>query len=105
MDTLTQSRSIISTDEIFHVNKAWKTIRALRNRLRMKILETIEEYGNDMIVTEIYVRLGIEQSVASQHLAILRNEGIVTTRRDGKKIHYSVDHNKIEEVMQLCKSL
>ncbi|HRI24130.1 MAG TPA: metalloregulator ArsR/SmtB family transcription factor, partial [Ferruginibacter sp.] len=56
-------------------------------------------------VTEIYVRLRLEQSVASQHLAILRKAGIVTTERDGKFIYYMVNYKRIDEISQFVKNL
>ena len=45
-----------------------------------------------MTVTDIYVKLRLEQSVASQHLAILRKAGVVQTERDGKFIFYSLGY-------------
>ena len=56
-------------------------------------------------VTEIYVKLRLEQSVASQHLAILRKAGFVNTDRDGKFIYYSVNTNRLEELNQFVESL
>jgi DNA-binding transcriptional ArsR family regulator len=58
-----------------------------------------------MTVTEIYVRLRLEQSVASQHLAILRRAGIVKTERDGKFIYYTVNHNRIEDINKFVLEL
>jgi DNA-binding transcriptional ArsR family regulator len=56
-------------------------------------------------VTEIYVHLRLEQSVASQHLAILRKAGIVKTERDGKFIYYSVNHKRVEEINNVATEL
>jgi len=50
-----------------------------------------------MIVTAIYGGLGIEQSVASQHLAILRRAQILKTEREGKFIHYKINYNRLRE--------
>jgi DNA-binding transcriptional ArsR family regulator len=58
-----------------------------------------------MTVTEIYVKLRLEQSVASQHLAILRRAGIVVTVREGKFIFYTVDYNRLEQVNQFVEQL
>lgn len=83
---------------------ASRTIRALNHALRRKIMEVIT--GHEQItVTEIYIMLRLEQSVASQHLAILRNEQLVTTRRDGKFIYYSVNKKRIDEVVALCEKI
>lgn len=56
-------------------------------------------------VTEIYVKLRLEQSVASQHLAILRRAGIVSTIREGKFIFYTVDYARLEQVNQFVENL
>ena len=58
-----------------------------------------------MTVTEIYVKLRLEQSVASQHLAILRKAGFVKTERDGKFIYYSVNTERLEELNKFVKDL
>lgn len=84
------------------VLRAYNTIRALRHKLRLKIIEFIAGNQNKQTVSEIHTRLCLEQSVASQHLAILRKAGIVTTSRDGKFILYSVDHTRIEKIKTLC---
>jgi len=58
-----------------------------------------------MTVTEIYVKLRLEQSVASQHLAILRRAGIVITTREGKFIFYTVDYNRLEQINLFVEQL
>jgi len=58
-----------------------------------------------MNVTEIYTSLRLEQSVASQHLAILRAPGIVTTQREGKTVWYSVDEKRIAEIEEFYLKL
>jgi DNA-binding transcriptional ArsR family regulator len=58
-----------------------------------------------MTVTEIYVKLRLEQSVASQHLAILRKAGFVDTLRDGKFIYYSVNYERLAEAHEFAKQL
>jgi DNA-binding transcriptional ArsR family regulator len=86
------------------VKKAALIFRALNHKLRQQMLELIHENGR-MTVTEIYVKLRLEQSVTSQHLAILRRAGIVDTTRDGKFIWYSVDYNRIEQINDCVNNL
>lgn len=89
----------------FHnLKKAAMVLRALNHKLRQQILGLIDT-EKKINVTEIYVRLRLEQSVASQHLAILRRAGIVTTQRDGKFIHYTVNHKRIEEIKKFVNDL
>lgn len=79
-------------------------LRAVNNKLRQQMLQLIDKMQN-VTVTEIYIKLRIEQSVASQHLAILRNAGFVNTERDGKFIYYSVNYNRLKQVEKLSKDL
>jgi DNA-binding transcriptional ArsR family regulator len=79
-------------------------LRALNHKLRQQIVKLIDEQKK-VTVTEIYVKLRLEQSVASQHLAILRRAGIVTTIREGKFIFYNVDYARLEQVNQFVENL
>ena len=89
---------------LYNVKKAALVLRALNHKLRQQILALIDA-EKKITVTEIYVRLRLEQSVASQHLAILRRAGIVLTQRDGKFIHYTVNYKRIEEINQFVHDL
>ncbi len=80
------------------------TLRAINHPLRKQIIELLEE-NDSMTVTEIYVKLRLEQSVASQHLAILRRAGVLNTEREGKYIHYSLNVNRLEEIADLVSDL
>lgn len=90
--------------DYYNVKKAALILRALNHKLRQQLLKLIEE-EKKITVTEIYVRLRLEQSVASQHLAILRKAGIVNTQRDGKFIYYLINHKRIEEINNLVTDL
>ena len=90
--------------DLIHSKKAAMILRALNHKLRQQILKLIDEHQK-MTVTEIYVKLRLEQSVASQHLAILRKAGIVITQRDGKFIYYSVNYKRIDEIDTFVKQL
>jgi ArsR family transcriptional regulator, virulence genes transcriptional regulator len=86
------------------LRKAVLVLRALNHKLRQKMLDLIEENAR-MTVTEIYVKLRMEQSVASQHLAILRRAGVVRTERDGKFIFYSLDKERLRQISELAGEL
>lgn len=90
--------------DYYNVKKAALILRALNHKLRQQIIKIIHE-NKRLTVTELYVKLRLEQSVASQHLAILRKAGIVSTKRDGKFIFYSINLPRIEEINQFVKSL
>ena len=86
------------------VKSAAMTLRAINHKLRQQIIKLLNE-NKTMKVTEIYVKLRLEQSVASQHLAILRRADIVITERDGKFIHYALNHARIASVGHFVKEL
>ena len=87
-----------------NLKKAALVLRALNHKLRQQIL-TLIETEKKITVTEIYVRMRLEQSVASQHLAILRRAGIVATQRDGKFIYYTVNFKRIGEITDVVEDL
>ena len=86
------------------LRKAVMVLRAVNHKLRQSIVELLEEQ-KQMTVTEIYVKLRLEQSVASQHLAILRRVGVVATKREGKFIYYSVNKERMGEISQLIEDI
>lgn len=80
---------------------ATEILRAAAHPHRLLIIEMLYRQKT-MNVTEIYEKLGIEQAVASHHLRILKDRGIVQVRRDGKNSNYSLtndDYFKILEIM------
>lgn len=80
--------------DVLPLKKAALIIRALNHSLRQQILKLLHQHGK-MIVTEIYHKLRLEQSVASQHLAILRKAGFALAKREGKFIYYSVNYERL----------
>ena len=90
--------------DFLHLKKASLVLRAMNHKLRQQMIKLLDE-SERMTVTEIYVKLRLEQSVASQHLAILRRAGIVMTQRDGKFIYYAVNYDRIAEVNQFVEDL
>lgn len=89
---------------LLNLKKAALVLRAVNHKLRQQILKQIDEHGK-ITVTELYVKLRLEQSVASQHLAILRKAGFVKTERDGKFIYYSVNFPRIEQINEIVDNL
>ena len=90
--------------DLLNVKKASLILRAINHKLRQQILKLIAEAGR-ITVTELYVKLRLEQSVASQHLAILRKAGFVKTERDGKFIYYSVNNSRLDDLNKFVESL
>ncbi|MGB0929638.1 MAG: ArsR/SmtB family transcription factor [Chitinophagales bacterium] len=80
-----------------NLDNASELLRAIAHPLRLSIIEFIDKNGI-INVNKIYNTLKLEQSITSQHLRILRNAEVVETRREGKYIYYTLNHDKIEQV-------
>ena len=87
-----------------NVKGAAMIVRAVNHKLRQQILKLLEE-NKRLNVTEIYVKLRLEQSVASQMLAILRRANIVYTERMGKEIYYTLNHKRITQIAEFVHKI
>lgn len=90
--------------DLLTTRKAALVFRAINNKLRQQILKAIDEQGQ-ITVTELYQKLFLEQSVASQHLAVLRKAGFVKTTRKKKFVYYSVNTDRLQEINRLAAEL
>lgn len=86
------------------LKKGAMILRAINHNLRQQILHLIYKEGR-ITVTQLYIKLRLEQSVVSQHLAILRKAGFVSTTREGKFIYYTVNTDRLEFVQGQCTAL
>lgn len=109
--TTQKNASVIISEGTENVNlnyqnlrKAVLALRAVNHRLRQEIIALLQN-REQTTVTDIYVKLRIEQSVASQHLAILRRAEIVNTIRDGKYIFYSLNEARLTNIATLVSKL
>jgi DNA-binding transcriptional ArsR family regulator len=76
-----------------------RVCKAIADGKRLLIINELRDGPRS--VGELADALGIPQANASQHLAILRDRGIVTTRRAGSTIHYSLTSSKIVQAIDL----
>lgn len=79
-------------------------IKAVNHRLRKALISLLEK-NEVMTVTDIYQHMKLEQSVASQHLGILRRAGVVMTSKNGKYIYYSLNRDRIYLISNMISSL
>ena len=86
------------------LSTAASILRALNHELRQQIIQLLCDEGS-LNVTDIFVNLRVEQSVASQHLAILRKADIVVRERKGKFIHYDIDRQRLIRINDLVARL
>jgi len=101
--TLKKGKKDIQLDYA-ELRKAVLVLRAVNHKLRQRIIDLLEEQDS-MTVTDIYIKLRLEQSVASQHLAILRRAGVVDTERQGKFINYSLNKERLAQISRLVDEL
>jgi DNA-binding transcriptional ArsR family regulator len=71
-----------------HAGEAERLLRTLANRHRLMVLCSL--VNGELSVGEINELVPLSQSALSQHLAVMRNEGLVGTRRNGQTVYYSV---------------
>ena len=89
--------------EVETIKKGARVYRAINHRLRQSIMHNLHRQGR-MTVTELYTMLDIEQSVTSQHLAILRDQDLLVAERAGKFIYYSINYGRLDFLQDLTKA-
>lgn len=77
--------------------------KTLANPKRLEIIAALKE--GELSVGELVEKLGITKANISQHLSVLRQRKVVSTRRDGVNIFYSINNPKIIEACALMKAV
>lgn len=78
-------------------------LKALAHPLRLRIMQVLT--GTERNVGEIDVAAKIGQPTLSQQLAVLRNAGLVKTRKDAKQVYYHIDDGKLAKVVDTVGEL
>jgi DNA-binding transcriptional ArsR family regulator len=73
-------------------------LKAIAHPLRISIVGCLDD-GKKRTVTEIHKYLGIEQSTASHHLGILKDKGVLASKREGKNTWYFLKHENLKTVL------
>ena len=77
--------------------------KTLTNPKRIEILSVLKT--DERTVTELVNALGASKANVSQHLAVMRHKGILTTRREGVNIYYRVANPKVIDACSLMKEV
>jgi ArsR family transcriptional regulator len=77
--------------------------RALGHPVRVRILQLLRD--GEMTVGALQAELALDSSGTSQHLAALRKQGLVESRRDGTSVHYSIRDERTLTLLQLAKEI
>ena len=86
-----------------HARHASDLLKALSHEARLVILCLLTE--GEKSVSDLESLLAMPQAAVSQHLARLRYDNLVATRRDGRMIYYSIADGAATEIMQTLKAL
>jgi DNA-binding transcriptional ArsR family regulator len=86
-----------------HAGDAEQLLKALANANRLMILCTLAE--SEHSVGQLNDRIELSQSALSQHLAVLRRDGLVETRRESQTIYYSLSEGPAAKVIDLLHDM
>jgi ArsR family transcriptional regulator len=86
-----------------HIDQASRSLKAMAHPLRLKILCIL---GNEEVsVQDIVECVGTSQSNISQHLAILREKGVLRTRKDANRVYYRVGDERILNLIGMMREV
>ncbi len=86
-----------------HIETAARALKAISHPLRLKVLCVIGE--QEACVQEIVDAVGTSQSNISQHLAILRDKGVLLTRKDANRVYYRVGDPRTLQLIVLMREV
>lgn len=78
--------------------------KALSHPTRLKIMELLKS-SSDLCVCHIYEALELEQANVSQHLRILRTAGLIRSKKQGLKVHYSICCEEIKTLLDSVQDI
>ena len=85
------------------IQETARMLRCLGHPVRLCILDLLER-EDEMTPTEVYERLDLEQAVASQHLSLMRDRGILNRRKEGVNAFYSIGDDRALKVLGCIRS-
>ncbi|MBN2348274.1 MAG: helix-turn-helix transcriptional regulator [Bacteroidales bacterium] len=80
------------------LDRAASMLKSIAHPMRIAILNYLDD-GKKLTVTEIHELLGIEQSTASHHLGILKDKGVLASKREGKNTYYFLKHDNLSNIV------
>ena len=85
------------------IERASRSLKAMSHPLRLKILCTLND--KEVSVQEIVEQVGTSQSNISQHLAILRDKGILASRKDANRVFYRVGDSRTLRLISMMRDV
>ena len=90
-------------DKQEHIETAARALKAMSHPLRLKILCVVG--SEEVCVQDIVEAVGTTQSNISQHLAILRDKGVLQTRKDANRVYYSIADERTLQLIGLMREV
>ena len=97
----TEINGLMTQDE--DIDRASRSLKAMSHPLRLKILCTLGP--NEISVQDIVEHVGTSQSNISQHLAILRDKGILAARKDANRVYYRVGDSRTLRLISMMREV
>lgn len=91
---------LFNDDQIEQTSRAMK---AMSHPLRLKIISVLDD--QEVSVQDIVEKVGTSQSNISQHLAIMRDKGVLRTRKDANRVYYRVGDIRTLEVLKMMREV
>jgi len=101
MVVVASENSLITRDE--DIDRASRSLKAMSHPLRLKILCTLGD--QEVSVQDIVEHVGTSQSNISQHLAILRDKGILASRKDANRVFYRVSDSRTLRLIGMMREV
>ncbi|MDH5570705.1 MAG: metalloregulator ArsR/SmtB family transcription factor [Gammaproteobacteria bacterium] len=92
---------LLTRDE--DIDRASRSLKAMSHPLRLKILCTLGD--KEISVQDIVEHVGTSQSNISQHLAILRDKGILNSRKDANRVYYRVGDERTLRLIDMMRQV
>jgi ArsR family transcriptional regulator len=90
-------------DKKEHIETAARALKAISHPLRLKILCVVGD--QEVCVQDIVDAVGTSQSNISQHLGILRDKGVLQTRKDANRVYYRVADQRTLQLIVLMREV
>jgi DNA-binding transcriptional ArsR family regulator len=86
------------TIDLKKLENASEMLKAIAHPIRISIVSILQD-DKKLSVTEIFQQLNIEQAVASHHLSILKNKGVLLSERNGKNCNYFLKYQRLSQII------
>ncbi|WP_028453401.1 ArsR/SmtB family transcription factor [Chitinilyticum aquatile] len=95
--------TLIDIQDDAHIEQASRAMKAMSHPLRLKIVCVLGD--REVSVQDIVEQVGTTQSNISQHLALMREKGVLRTRKDANRVYYRVGDLRTLEVIAMLRDV